>query len=184
MKKALFLDRDGVINVDHGYVHEVDKCEFIEGIFNLTQLATRLGHLIFIVTNQAGIGRGYYTEAQFNQFMNWMLIQFEKQGVKITKVFYSPFHPKFGKGKYKKNHFSRKPNPGMLLQAINEFKLDASSSVLIGDNVSDIEAGIAAGIGNNLFLGGSDKITRLDKCSYNNIDCLSEAASFLDAPRL
>jgi D-glycero-D-manno-heptose 1,7-bisphosphate phosphatase len=179
MNKALLLDRDGVININHGYVYEVENCHFLDGIFDLTRLATRENYIICIVTNQAGIGRGYYTEQQFHAFMDWMSAEFEREGVLISKVFYSPYHPIHGKGKYKKHDFSRKPNPGMLLKAISDFRIDASASVLIGDSVSDIQAGIAAGIGTNLYLGESEMIKKIDNRLYNKISCLAEGAAFL-----
>ena len=105
MNKALLLDRDGVINVNHGYVHEVEHCQFLDGIFDLTRLAARENYIICIVTNQAGIGRGYYTEQQFHDFMCWMSARFEQEGVVISKVFYSPYHPIHGIGNTKKMIF-------------------------------------------------------------------------------
>jgi D-glycero-D-manno-heptose 1,7-bisphosphate phosphatase len=179
MTKALLLDRDGVINVNYGYVHEVENCHFLDGIFDLTRLATKENYIICIVTNQAGIGRGYYTEHQFHDFMDWMTAVFEGEGVLISKVFYSPYHPIHGVGKYKKNDFSRKPNPGMLLDAINTFSIDARGSILIGDSVSDIQAGIAAGIGTNLYLGESEMIKHIDNRLYNKISCLADGTAFL-----
>ena len=181
MNKALLLDRDGVINVNHGYVHEVEHCQFLDGIFDLTRLAIRENYIICIVTNQAGIGRGYYTEQQFHDFMCWMSARFKQEGVVISKVFYSPYHPIHGIGKYKKDDFSRKPNPGMLLEAINYFSIDPGASILIGDSVSDIQAGVAAGIGTNLYIGESDISKKLDNGLYNKISCLSEGASFLSS---
>jgi len=181
MNKALFLDRDGVINVNHGYVHEVENCHFLDGIFDLTRLAIREGFIICIVTNQAGIGRGYYTEQQFHDFMCWMSARFEQEGVVISRVFYSPYHPIHGVGKYKKDDFSRKPNPGMLLDAINDFSIDAGASILIGDSISDIQAGVAAGIGTNLYLGESDISKKLDNGLYSKISCLSDGAVFFSS---
>lgn len=150
-KPALFLDRDGVINVDHAYVCTQDQFEFIEGIFELCRRAKELGYLIFIITNQAGIGRGYYTEEEFLEFTKWMCGVFEAQGAAIDKVYYCPFHPEFGIGRYKIDSPFRKPGPGMILQAAQEFGVDLKNSVLVGDKESDIEAGLAAGVGCNLF---------------------------------
>jgi D-glycero-D-manno-heptose 1,7-bisphosphate phosphatase len=181
MKKALLLDRDGVININHGYVYRVEDCDFVDGIFELTRLAVSKNYVICIVTNQAGIGRGYYTESQFHDFTRWMTGRFRQEGVLISKVYYSPYHPTDGIGKYKKDDLSRKPNPGMLLDAINDFKIDAGSSVLIGDSVTDIQAGVAAGVGTNLYLGESDISKSLDEGLYTKIFCLSEGAAFLSS---
>lgn len=144
---ALFLDRDGVINLDHGYVCRSEDFEFINGIFDLCRTAKRLGYLIVVVTNQAGIGRGYYSEADFAVLTSWMVKQFAAEGILIDAVYYSPFHPEHGIGRYKVEAFCRKPNPGMILQAAEEYGIDLALSVLVGDKISDIEAGRAAGVG-------------------------------------
>lgn len=144
MNKAIFLDRDGVINHDLGYVHKKRDFIFIDGIFKLTKEAMQNDFKIIIVTNQAGIARGYYKESDYYSLTKWMIKQFDNQKVKIDKVYFSPYHPVHGKGKYKKNHISRKPNPGMIHKAISEFNIDPSKSILIGDKMSDIEAGMNA----------------------------------------
>lgn len=150
-RRALFLDRDGVINIDHGYVYRPENFDFIDSVFNLCIKASELNYLIIIITNQAGIARGYYTEQQFNDLTAWMLQEFSKKKIHIDQVYYCPFHEKYGIGKYKKASFFRKPEPGMILQASKEFDLDLKNSILIGDNETDIQAGIAAGIGCNLL---------------------------------
>ncbi len=146
MKAAVFLDRDGVINVDHAYVHQSADFQFIDGIFEFCRTAAELGYRIFVVTNQAGIGRGYYTEAQFHTLTTWMCNQFREQGVEIDKVYFCPSHPVHGIGQYKVDSPFRKPGPGMLQQAAEEYGIDLARSVLIGDKESDIEAGLAAGL--------------------------------------
>src|SRR4029079_2746485 len=98
MRKALFLDRDGVINIDRGYVCAQDDFEFVDGIFDVCRHATSLGYLIIVVTNQAGIGRGYYSEEDFTQLPEWMCRAFGEQGAPIAKVYFCPFHPEFGVG--------------------------------------------------------------------------------------
>jgi len=150
-RRALFLDRDGVINVDRGYVYRTDQFEFVDGIFDLCRAATELGYLIFVVTNQAGIGRGYYTEEQFNQLTAWMCQEFLTKGAKIEHVYYCPFHPEHGLAHYKKESIFRKPGPGMIQQAEREFKLNLALSVLVGDKETDLEAGEAAGVGCNIL---------------------------------
>ena len=148
--KALFLDRDGVINLDHGYVFRVEDFQFIDGIFELSRAAISKGYVICVITNQAGIGRGYYNVSDFNSLTEWMCEQFRVEGVSISKVYFSPYHPEHGIGRYKKDDKSRKPNPGMIQQAVDEFNLDLSESVLIGDKPSDIQAGLNAGVRTNV----------------------------------
>lgn len=144
LRPALFLDRDGVINVDHGYVYKQEDFEFIDGIFELCRCAKQLGYLIFVVTNQSGIGRGHYTEQDFLILNDWMCGVFKEHGVDIEKVYYCQSHPD-------ENSPYRKPMPGMILRAVEEFGVDLSRSVLVGDNDTDIAAGIAAGVGVNLL---------------------------------
>lgn len=145
--QALFLDRDGVINHDSGYTSDVENFYFIDGIFDVCRAARRLGYLLIVVTNQAGIGRGYYSEKDFSVLTKWMCEQFESEGAPITDVFYCPFHPVYGIGDYKSDSFDRKPNPGMLLQAAKIYNLDLKRSVMIGDKSSDMQAALNAGVG-------------------------------------
>lgn len=145
--KALFLDRDGVVNVDHGYVHTKEDFHFIDGIFSLAATALREGFLIVIVTNQAGIGRGYYTEAQFHELMNWVKDEFRRHGAAVHAVYFCPCHPAHGIGRYKKESPFRKPAPGMLLQAAADHNIDLKASLMVGDALTDMEAGRAAGVG-------------------------------------
>jgi D-glycero-D-manno-heptose 1,7-bisphosphate phosphatase len=136
-----------VINVDHAYVFKKEEFEFIDGIFELCREAKRLNYLVFVITNQAGIARGYYAEHDFNQLTDWMNGVFVSQGCEISKVYYCPYHPEHGIGEYKRDTDCRKPKPGMILCAVNEFGVDVEYSVLLGDKSSDIEAGRAAGAG-------------------------------------
>ncbi|MGK7873297.1 MAG: D-glycero-alpha-D-manno-heptose-1,7-bisphosphate 7-phosphatase [Xenococcaceae cyanobacterium] len=149
--RALFIDRDGVINLDYGYVSRPEQIEFVNGIFELCRHAHALGYLIFVVTNQSGIGRGYYTEAAFHRLMDWMGAVFRDQGCPIAQVYFCPYHPTAGVGQYRRESSWRKPKPGMILAAAEDFDLDMSCSVLVGDRPRDIEAGQAAGVGCNLL---------------------------------
>lgn len=146
MKRALFLDRDGVINVNHGYVHKPDNFDFIDGIFDVCRLASQRGYLLVVVTNQAGIGRGYYDEDTFHGLTQWMHGQFRLHGVEITQVYFCPDHPKHGIGRYKRESFFRKPAPGMILQALADHGISAQESLLVGDSATDLQAGQAAAI--------------------------------------
>jgi D-glycero-D-manno-heptose 1,7-bisphosphate phosphatase len=150
--KALFLDRDGVINVERGHVHRRESFEFMPGIFELCRAAHSAGYLLIVVTNQAGIARGYYSEADFSALTDWMMDRFSEQNIKISGVYYCPYHPVFGVGEYRRDSPDRKPNPGMLLRAKSESNLDMASSILIGDKDSDMEAGSAASVGTLIFL--------------------------------
>lgn len=150
--KALFLDRDGVINVDRHYVYRIEDFEFVDGIFELCATARARGFRLVVVTNQAGIGRGYYSEDDFGRLTAWMLDQFTARGILIDRVYFCPFHPTAGIGAYRRESNDRKPAPGMILKAKAALNLDLSRSILIGDKPSDIEAGRAAGIGYNVRL--------------------------------
>lgn len=145
--RALFLDRDGVINHDSGYTSDVENFQFIDGIFDVCRAAKELGYLLIVVTNQAGIGRGYYSEQDFNILTKWMCKQFEAEDAPIDDVFYCPYHPEHGVGDYKKDSFDRKPNPGMLLRAAEKYGLDLNRSIMIGDKDTDMQAANKAGVG-------------------------------------
>ena len=153
-KPALFLDRDGVINVDHGYVHTPERFDFIDGIFEVVAAANRAGYLVVVVTNQAGIGRGYYSEAQFHVLTDWMKARFAERGLSIDAVYFCPHHPEHGIGEYGRECDCRKPSPGMLLQAERELRIDMARSIFIGDKLSDMAAGRAAGVSTLLHLDG------------------------------
>lgn len=177
---ALFLDRDGVINVNHGYVHKRDEFDFIDGIFDLVRQARRQNYKVVVITNQAGIGRGYYTEEDFHKLTDWMLNEFFDAGSPIDRVYFSPFHPTAGVGKYLRDDFSRKPHPGMILQAQTELDVDLGRSVLIGDKESDIRAGTTAGVGTNLLFA-SQRPPAIEELAYRNIAILQDATAFLQA---
>ncbi|MEA1955842.1 MAG: D-glycero-beta-D-manno-heptose 1,7-bisphosphate 7-phosphatase [Campylobacterota bacterium] len=139
MQKALFLDRDGVINVEKNYLYKIEDFEFIDGIFELCRYYQDNDYKIFIVTNQSGIVRGYYNDKDFDILTSWMLKQFKHNGIKIEKVYYCPHHPDISG-----NCSCRKPNPGMLNKADEEFNIDMENSIMIGDKERDIEAGLNA----------------------------------------
>ncbi len=179
-QRAVFLDRDGVINVNHGYVHDQENFEFIDGIFEVARAAHASGYKLVVITNQSGIGRGYYSEKQFNQLTTWMCGKFSKAGAPIEKVYFSPFHPTEGYGAYRKDDDSRKPRPGMILQAQREMNLNLESSILIGDNLSDIQAGIAAGVGQNILFVKKQPL-KLSGQYYKAITNLREVLPFMDS---
>lgn len=180
VNKALFLDRDGVINYDYGYVHSIEDFVFVEGIFDLVIQAVQHSYEVFVVTNQAGIGRGYYTESQFQLLSDWMCGKFMSKGVEIRKVYYCPNHPVFGVGAYKRVDSRRKPGPGMFADAASEFQLSMADSILIGDKMSDIEAGLIAGVGTNILLNFND-IERKSNCHrFDIVSSLHQAKKYID----
>jgi D-glycero-D-manno-heptose 1,7-bisphosphate phosphatase len=159
--KALFLDRDGTINVEKNYVYKIVDFEFRNGIFELVHDFYIRGYLIFVTTNQAGIARGFYTEEDFHLLNDWMVDQFRLRGIQIAKVYFCPHHPDITG-----ECTCRKPHPGMLLKAMEEFDVDAAASVLIGDQESDIRAGLSARIGTNYLIKETGRVTLEDVIVY------------------
>lgn len=161
-KPALFLDRDGVINKEVNYLFKQSEFEFLNGIFELCRKAADAGYLIFIVTNQAGIGRGYYSESDFKSLTNWMRQEFLSRNINIAAVKYCPHHPVHGLGQYKANCYFRKPNPGMINELVKEYGIDAARSILVGDKITDIQAARNAGIGKSVLVLTGHKVTETD----------------------
>lgn len=152
-RPALFLDRDGVINRDHGYTHRREDFEFMPGIFDLARRAAQDGWALVVVTNQAGIGRGYYSQTDFELLTRWMIRRFADESAPIERVYYCPHHPEAVPGLYRRECRCRKPAPGMIDAAGSALGLDLAASALVGDKVSDIEAGHRAGVGRLILLG-------------------------------
>lgn len=179
VNSALFLDRDGVINHDSGYTSSVESFRFIDGIFDVCRTAKQLGYLLIVVTNQAGIGRGYYSEQDFSILTKWMCNQFEAEGAVISDVFYCPYHSEHGAGHYKKDSFDRKPNPGMLLQAAEKYELDLKRSIMIGDKHSDMQAANKAGVGVRCHLLSGDGSEILSNVATHQVSTLQESIPLL-----
>jgi D-glycero-D-manno-heptose 1,7-bisphosphate phosphatase len=147
MPKALFLDRDGVVNVEKNYLHKIEEFELVEGIVEVCRAYQDNGYLIIIVTNQSGISRGYYSEEDFATLSQWMVEHFKTLGITITHIYHCPHHESID-GVCE----CRKPEPGMFLEAQKEYDLDMPHSVMIGDNERDIEAAQRAGVGMHILL--------------------------------
>ena len=152
-RRALFLDRDGVINLDRGYVHTPEQTVFVPGVFEICRKAHGEGHIVVVVTNQAGIARGMYSETQFVQYTRWVHEQFASQNAPLLATYYCPHHPTAGVGRYLCACDCRKPAPGMLLAAARDYDIDLKASALIGDQPWDMAAGYSAGVGTRLLLG-------------------------------
>ena len=154
--RALFLDRDGVINHEAGFLHRSEDVTFVDGIFPLCRKAMALGYRLIVVTNQSGIARGFYSVAQFDGLMDWMRMKFRAEHVELDAVYYCPYHPEYGIGEYKQEHIDRKPSPGMLLRGAAEFGIALEQSILIGDRCSDIAAANTAGLRQAFLLAGTE----------------------------
>jgi D-glycero-D-manno-heptose 1,7-bisphosphate phosphatase len=153
-RPAAFFDRDGVFNVDHGYTHKVEDIEWIAGGPQAVRRLNDLGYLVILVTNQSGIGRGYYDEAAMHAVHDALRAHLATAGGHIDAVYFAPHHEDAALDRYRHpDHPDRKPNPGMLLRAMQDFAIDRGRSFLIGDKPSDLEAARRAGIAGYLFDG-------------------------------
>jgi len=157
VRRAAFIDRDGVINVDRAYVHRREDFEFVSGVFEAARELRRLGFFLVVVTNQSGIGRGIYTQPEFDALTDWMKQQFAVERAPIDAVYFCPHHPVDAVDAYRRVCDCRKPAPGMLLSAGRDLDLDLRSSVMFGDRVSDLEAALAAGVEHRFLLGTDGK---------------------------
>lgn len=154
-RPAAFLDRDGVINEDTGYVHRIDQVRWVDGAREAVRWLNDAGYFVFIVTNQAGVARGYYSEDHINDLHAWMNVELAKAGAHIDRAEYCPYHPEGTVARYRQSSELRKPAPGMLKKLLAEWPVDVSRSFLVGDRTTDLEAAAAAGIRGHLFQGGN-----------------------------
>jgi len=150
--RAVFLDRDGIINVDKGYVHAQSAFEWVPGIFDLVRRVRGAGALAIVVTNQSGIARGYYSEQTFQALTAWMCARFTAEDAPLTRVYHCPHLT----GPDGEDHPLRKPNPGMLLAAQRDFAIDMPASAMLGDKWTDMAAALNAGVGHAGFVRHSD----------------------------
>jgi D,D-heptose 1,7-bisphosphate phosphatase len=175
MNKAVFLDRDGTLIEDKGYVHKIEDLKFLPGVFQaLKQLQEE--YKLIIVTNQSGIGRGYYTEKDYFNFREEFTKRLEKQRIRISREYFCPHHAEKGIGKYKIDCNCRKPKTGMIEEATRDFKLDLKKSWIVGDHYSDIVTGKNAGCRTIHVLTGHDKFVK--EADYIAKDIL-EATQFI-----
>ena len=176
-ERALFLDRDGVINEEVGYLSRREDVRFLPGLVPLCRAAQRLGYKLVVVTNQSGIARGLYSEADFTALMEWMREELRRDGVMLDAVYHCPYHPEHGVGAYRREHEDRKPSPGMLRRAALELDLDLSRSVMVGDRCSDVAAANAAGLWQAFLLQGTER----GECpgAYRAVGSLAELEAWL-----
>ncbi len=163
MEKAIFLDRDGVINIDKGYVYkwqDFELCDYaIEGLKGLMNLNYKL----IIITNQSGIARGYYSQKEYASFTNKIKAHMEEEGVHLTGVYHCPHHPLGVVKEYSYKCTCRKPEIGMIIQACEEHKIDIGQSILVGDKQSDLQAAIKAGIQRRYLISNNSNVEAIDK---------------------
>lgn len=156
LKPAAFFDRDGVFNEDRGYVHKPEDLVWIAGGPQAVKRLNDLGYLVIVVTNQSGIGRGYYDEEAMHQVHAALSAHLATEGAHVDAVYFAPHHEDATVERYRHpDHPDRKPNPGMILRAMADFPIDKARSFLIGDKPSDMEAAKRAGIRGHLFTGGN-----------------------------
>ena len=153
-RPALFLDRDGVINVDHSYVFRREDFEWVDGAQAVIRRFNDMGWWVFVVTNQSGIARGYYTEEQMQALHDWMSAELAGTGARFDQIYHCPFHEDGTIPRYTRDSYDRKPKPGMLIRAMTDFPVIKERSFLIGDKQADLDAAKAAGVRGFLFTGG------------------------------
>lgn len=179
--KAVFLDRDGTINVEVQYLSQVEDFQFIPGVPWALKRLKEAGYLLVVVTNQSGIGRGYYDEAALDSIHSHMHADLATFGAAIDACYFCPHHPEHGTGDYRQECGCRKPLPGMLQQAAQDLDIDLAASFMVGDKLADVEAGLAAGCTSLLVLTGygSEQVTELPEGVRAYPDLLAAAEAIL-----
>lgn len=153
MQRALFLDRDGVLNIDHGYIGSIERFDLIPGVAEALGRALALGYRLIVVTNQSGIARGYFTAEDYARVERHMIATFAAKGVRFTGIYHCPHHPDGTQPAFAARCECRKPLPGMIVRACADHRIDPGRSIMVGDRPSDLAAGDAAGVGNGFLIG-------------------------------
>lgn len=182
MNKAIFLDRDGTINVEKSYLYRIEDFEFCPGVIEGLRLLQDAGFLLIITTNQSGIARGYYTENDFAVLNDWMLSCLRRYGIIISKVYYCPHLPDATVPEYRVECNCRKPKPGMIAKAIEEFSIDVGESFAIGDKLRDCLSSSAYHI--NSYLINNNESPEIISSVMNGVfDGVTYMPSFIEAAR-
>lgn len=183
MNKAIFLDRDGTINVEKNYLYKIKDFEFLPGVVDALKQLQQAGYLLIIVTNQSGIGRGYYTEEDFQKLNDWMVSTLKELGIEISKVYFCPHLPDADVETYRKDCDCRKPKLGMYNQAISDYNIQLSKSYAIGDKIRDCaicEQTVCKGF----LVGANEKPDIIERVKNGGYDRVSYAKSLADAARM
>ena len=170
--KVIFLDRDGVINQEIGYLHKSKDFKFIDGVFEACKSFQSLGYKLIIITNQSGIARGYYQEEDFHILTKWMLVQFENEGVDILDIFFCPHGPK-------STCKCRKPQPGMLLEARDKYTINMEDSWMIGDKEVDVGAANAAGVNNTILVKSGHRVDEMNTKAKFILESIKETTQII-----
>jgi len=170
--KVVFLDRDGVINKEVGYLHKISDFKFINGVFDSCNFFFSLGFKLIVITNQSGIARGIYKEEDFYKVNNWMINKFQEKGISILDVLYCPHGPNEGCE-------CRKPKPGLFLNAKKKYDINMKKSWMIGDKETDIEAANNAGITQTILVRSGHEIDEINTISTFTIDSILNAKNIL-----
>lgn len=185
MNKAVFLDRDGTLNIDYGYVHKIDDFHFIEGSIEALKKLKEMGYLLVLVTNQSGIARGYFTEQEFLQLTEWMDWSLADRGVDLNGIYYCPHHPEAKLAEFKQDCDCRKPKSGMLLQAIEELNIDPARSIMIGDKIEDLFAGQGAKIRTNILVRTGKEVTAKEEDEADYVlDSIADLPSLIFSQKI
>jgi len=160
MRKAAFIDRDGVLNEDRAYVYRIEDFHFIPGAIDALRCLQQAEFLLVLITNQSGIARGLFTEADYHRLDRYIREQLSLSGVNLHDALYCPHLPDGAVAQYRRDCECRKPKPGMLKRAAQDFDIDLSESILVGDRLSDLQAGRAAGVGQCFLVRSGKPLTR------------------------
>ncbi|WP_084644050.1 D-glycero-alpha-D-manno-heptose-1,7-bisphosphate 7-phosphatase [Ferrimonas futtsuensis] len=174
--KVAFLDRDGVINKEVNYLFEIKHFEFTHKCIDALNILGELGYKIIVVTNQAGIARGFYTEHDYKLLTNWYLKELQRYGVEVLAVYHCPHHPEGKVAKFAEVCNCRKPAPGMINAAMRDFEIDLKNSIIVGDKESDCVAGARAGVGKQYLVNSGHVLREQDYSKYEVYDNLYQLA--------
>ena len=180
MKPAIFLDRDGTINLDHGYVHLSDDFQFIDGVIDAMVELKKMGYLLVLITNQSGIARGLFTEDQFMHLTEWMDWSLADRGVDLDGIYFCPHHPQAIIEEYRQDCECRKPKAGMFIDAQTQLDIDMSASYMIGDKMEDMLAASAAGVGHKVLVRtGKDVTPESESAADAVLNSLTDLPNYL-----